>query len=122
MLIRYLPNLKTIIRGRVIHLTRNIDNLMEKAGAKDLIHLHGTFTDLRCEACAQTFYVEYAPQEGNEHCPHCGNKRVRHNIVMFGEAAPEYSHIQESIRHCTLFIAIGTSGAVIEYCSYCKRV
>ena len=111
---RILSQLEQDYRGRIIHLTQNIDNLMEKAGAKDVIHLHGTLTDLRCEACTQTFDVGYAPQQDTIHCPHCGNKRVRHNVVMFGEAAPEYMHIQESIRQCSLFIAIGTSGAVID--------
>jgi len=79
-----LAKLQLDYRGRIIHLTQNIDNLMEKAGAKEVIHLHGTLTDLRCEACTQTFDVGYAPQLGNEHCPYCGNKRVRHNVVMFG--------------------------------------
>lgn len=111
---KVLAGLEHDYRGRVMHLTQNIDNLMEKAGAKDVIHLHGTLTDLRCEACTKTFNIGYAPQEGNESCPHCGNKRVRHNVVMFGETAPEYSHIQEAIRQCTLFIAIGTSGVVIN--------
>ena len=111
---KVLAELEHDYRGRVIHLTQNIDNLMEKAGAKDIIHLHGTLTDLRCEACTETFNVDYAAQEGNEICPKCGNKRVRHNVVMFGESAPKYSHIQEAMRECTLFIAIGTSGAVID--------
>jgi NAD-dependent deacetylase len=111
---RVLSQLEHTYRGRIIHLTQNIDNLMEKAGAKDVIHLHGTLTDLRCEACTQTFDVGYAPQQDTIHCPHCGNKRVRHNVVMFGEAAPEYVHIQEAIRQCSLFISIGTSGAVID--------
>lgn len=109
-----LAQLEHDYRGRVIHLTQNIDNLMEKAGAQDVIHLHGTLTDLRCEACTQIFDVGYTPQQGKEQCPYCGNKRVRHNVVMFGEAAPEYIHIQEAIRQCSLFIAIGTSGAVID--------
>lgn len=111
---KILAQLERDYRGRVIHLTQNIDNLMEKSGAKDVIHLHGTLTDLRCEACTQTFSVGYDPQEGSESCPHCGNKRVRHNVVMFGESAPQYAHIQEAVRGCTLFIAIGTSGAVID--------
>jgi NAD-dependent deacetylase len=118
---KMLAQLEHDYRGRIIHLTQNIDNLMEKAGAKDVIHLHGTLTDLRCEACTQTFHVGYAPQEGNEHCPHCGNKRVRHNVVMFGEAAPEYSHIHQAIRQSTLFIAIGTSGAVIDIVPIAKE-
>ncbi len=111
---KVLAQLEHDYRGRVIHLTQNIDNLMEKAGAQEVIHLHGTLTDLRCEACTQTFDVGYAAQKGNEECPHCGNKRVRHNVVMFGEAAPQYSHIHEAARQCTLFIAIGTSGTVID--------
>lgn len=111
---KVLAQLEKDYRGRVIHLTQNIDNLMEKAGAKDIIHLHGTLTDLRCEACTQTFSVGYLPQEANKTCPHCGNTRVRHNVVMFGESAPEYSHIHQAIRECTLFIAIGTSGTVID--------
>ncbi len=51
----------------------------------------------------------------------CGNKRVRHNVVMFGETAPEYSYIQQTIRECTLFIAIGTSGAVIDMIPIAKE-
>jgi len=111
---KVLAQLERNYRGRVIHLTQNVDNLMEKAGAKDVIHLHGTLTDLRCEACTQTFHIGYASQDGHERCPYCGNKRVRHNVVMFGETAPEYMHIGETIRQCSLFIAIGTSGAVID--------
>ena len=116
-----LARLEHDYRGRVIHLTQNIDNLMEKAGAQDVIHLHGTLTDLRCEACTEIFDVGYAPQKGDESCPHCGNTRIRHNVVMFGEAAPEYSHLQEAIRHCTLFIAIGTSGTVIDIVPIAKE-
>jgi NAD-dependent deacetylase len=96
----------------VIHLTQNVDDLMERAGAKNLIHLHGTLTDLRCEACTKTFPIAYEAQE-DKVCPHCGNKRVRHNVVMFGETAPNYTKIQEAIRHSDLLICIGTSGTVI---------
>lgn len=111
---KILAKLEKDYRGRITHLTQNIDNLLEKAGAKNVIHLHGTLTDLRCEACTETFVIGYVAQENNTSCPHCGNKRVRHNVVMFGEAAPLYSHIHQAIRECTLFIAIGTSGAVID--------
>ena len=111
---KMLTELEREYRGRIIHLTQNIDDLMERAGAKGVVHLHGTLTDLRCEACTQTFHVAYASQESSGVCSHCANKRVRHNVVMFGETAPNYAHIQEAIRHCTLFIAIGTSGTVID--------
>ncbi|WP_309496310.1 Sir2 family NAD-dependent protein deacetylase [Sulfurovum sp.] len=118
---KVLAQLELDFRGRIIHLTQNIDNLMERAGAKDVTHLHGTLTDLRCEACTESFNVGYMLQEGNESCPYCGSKRVRHNVIMFGESAPEYSQLQEAIRHCTLFIAIGTSGTVIDIVRIAKE-
>ena len=118
---KVLTQLENDYRGRIVHLTQNVDNLMEKAGAKDVIHLHGTLTDLRCEACTETFSVDYAAQKGSESCPYCGNKRVRHNVVMFGESAPQYSHISQAMRECTLFIAIGTSGAVIDIIRIAKE-
>lgn len=109
-----LAKLEKTYRGRVYHLTQNVDDLLERAGAAEVIHLHGTLTDLRCEACTKTFPIGYTAQEGEEVCPYCGNRRVRHNVVMFGEAAPEYIRIQEAVSQSTLFIAIGTSGAVID--------
>lgn len=117
---KVLAKLEQAYRGRIIHLTQNIDDLMERAGAKEVIHLHGTLTELRCEACTRTFDVGYAPQIGEETCPHCGNHRIRHNVVMFGEPAPAYNHIEEAIRHCSLFIAIGTSGTVIDIAHIAK--
>lgn len=116
-----LAQLEHDYRGRVIHLTQNVDNLMERAGAKHVMHLHGTLTDLRCEACTEIFNIGYAPQEDSMHCPHCGNRRVRHNVVMFGESAPLYSQLNQAVRECTLFIAIGTSGRVIDFTRISKE-
>lgn len=107
-------------RGRVVHLTQNVDDLCEKAGSKEVIHLHGTLTHLRCEACTEIFDIGYDSQDNHKLCPHCGNRRLRHNVVMFGESAPAYSHIHEAIKQCSLFIAIGTSGAVIDITSIAK--
>ncbi|MDH5464536.1 MAG: NAD-dependent deacetylase, partial [Thiovulaceae bacterium] len=118
---KVLAQLEHDYRGRVIHLTQNIDDLLERAGAKEVIHLHGTLTELRCEACTQLFSIGYAAQEGTEQCPYCGNKRVRHNVVMFGESAPNYADLKQAIRECTLFIAIGTSGTVIDLVTIAKE-
>ena len=100
--------------GQIIHLTQNVDNLLEKAGAKEVLHLHGTLIDLRCEECHQTFSIGYRAQKEDEQCPHCGSYSVRHNVVMFGESAPMYQHIYRAIDESDLFIAIGTSGQVID--------
>lgn len=116
-----LAQLEQLYRGRMIHLTQNVDDLMERAGAKEIMHLHGTLRDLRCEACTQTFDIGYRAQKRDESCPYCGNRRIRHNVVMFGETAPNYALIEQAARSCSLFVAIGTSGTVIDIASLAKR-
>lgn len=103
--------------GRVWNLTQNVDNMLEKAGCREVIHLHGTLRDLRCESCGHVFDIGYRAQQEDERCPHCGSADVRHNVVMFGESAPEYRHIYEAVEECGLFVAIGTSGRVIDIAS-----
>lgn len=96
-----------------IHLTQNVDDLCERAGSKRVIHLHGTLKDLRCESCELVWNIGYETQN-NDGCPRCANQNVRHNVVMFGERAPNYKYIQKAIEACEIFIAIGTSGQVID--------
>ncbi|MGA7965416.1 MAG: Sir2 family NAD-dependent protein deacetylase [Gammaproteobacteria bacterium] len=103
--------------GRVWNLTQNVDNLLEKAGCQNVIHLHGTLSDLRCESCNGLFDIGYRAQKEDESCPYCGSSDVRHNVVMFGESAPEYRRIYEAVEECDLFVAIGTSGRVIDIVS-----
>ncbi|WP_345978210.1 Sir2 family NAD-dependent protein deacetylase [Sulfurimonas sp. HSL3-7] len=103
--------------GRVWNLTQNVDDMLERAGCKEVIHLHGTLRDLRCESCHRLFDIGYRAQKEEERCPYCGSADVRHNVVMFGESAPEYRHIYEAVDDCGLFVAIGTSGRVIDIAS-----
>ena len=109
-----LASLETLYPNQIIHLTQNVDNLLEKAGAQEVLHLHGTLTDLRCESCHETFHVGYRAQKEDEMCPMCGSYEVRHNVVMFGESAPMYQHLYKAVDASDLFIAIGTSGQVID--------
>jgi len=99
---------------KVYNLTQNVDNLLEKAGCQEVIHLHGTLTDLRCEECGHVWNVDYDKQGEHDVCPACESGYIRHNVVMFGEAAPAYARIHEAINACDIFIAIGTSGQVID--------
>lgn len=94
-------------------LTQNVDNMFERAGCLDVIHLHGTLTDLRCEDCGRVFEIGYEAQEGSI-CPSCESDRIRHNVVMFGEAAPMYAELQRAVEECDMLVVIGTSGYVIN--------
>jgi NAD-dependent deacetylase len=106
--------------GQIVHLTQNVDNLLEKAGCQEVTHLHGTLTDLRCESCGYIFDIGYEAQNEHDTCPQCQSS-VRHNVVMFGESAPEYSNIYRAISECDLFVALGTSGQVIDIVSIARE-
>ena len=108
-----LAKLKEKYPENIVMLTQNVDDMLEKAGCKDVIHLHGTLTDLRCESCGEVFYVGYSEQEGKV-CPTCGSDYVRHNVVMFGEAAPAYVHLNKLYNEAEMVVVIGTAGQVID--------
>ena len=97
----------------IVMLTQNVDDMLERAGCKNVIHLHGTLTDLRCEACERIFPIGYRSQEGAI-CPDCESYNVRHNVVMFGEAAPAYEYLQKLYNEAEMVVVIGTSGQVID--------
>ena len=99
-------------------ITQNVDNLFERAGLKhkDVIHLHGYMTEVRCQNpdCEDVFDIGYKSQYDvyDGQCPTCSSK-LRPNIVFFGEAAPMYEELSLHIQDCELFIVIGTSGNVV---------
>jgi len=108
-----LAKLKKKYPNNVFMLTQNIDNLLEQAGCKEVIHLHGTLTDLRCERCNLVFDIGYK-QQGDTVCPNCSSSVVRHNVVMFGEPAPEYVYLNSLYNEADMLVVIGTSGQVID--------
>ena len=116
-----LAQLKNKYPNNIVMLTQNVDNLLEKAGCKEVIHLHGTLTDLRCEACEAEFYVGYTSQEGKQ-CPKCHSDNVRHNVVMFGEAAPKYAFLSVLTTAADMLVVLGTSGQVINTASLAQHV
>lgn len=100
--------------GRIWNLTQNVDDLLERAGCDEVIHLHGTLRELRCENCGHTWDIGYGEQKEGACCPRCDSTAVRHNVVMFGESAPMYRKIYEAVNDAELFVAVGTSGQVID--------
>lgn len=94
-------------------LTQNVDDLLERAGCPNVIHLHGTLTDLRCENCNEVFNVGYESQEGKT-CPKCDSEKVRHNVIMFGEDAPAYAYLTILCKQADMLVVLGTSGQVID--------
>ena len=108
-----LAQLKEKYSQNIVMLTQNVDNMLEKAGCKEVLHLHGTLTDLRCEECNEIFNIGYSPQESKK-CPSCHSDDVRHNVVMFGESAPMYIHVNKLYAEADMVVVIGTAGQVIN--------
>lgn len=111
---RAIAELQQRYPGRIWNLTQNVDDLLERAGCEEVIHLHGTLRDLRCENCGHVWDIGYTEQTERDCCPRCESAQVRHNVVMFGEPAPMYRKIYEAVGESGLFVAIGTSGQVID--------
>lgn len=114
---KMIAEIKSKYPDKIAVLTQNIDDLLERAGCHDVVHLHGELTKLRCESCGHEFYIGYESQKDKK-CPKCGSSRVRHNVVMFGEMAPFYATLYARLRDMKLFICIGSSGEVLDVANY----
>jgi len=99
-------------KGDFMLVTQNIDNLHERAGSLDPVHMHGELSVARCEACGmvgewwEDLFVDTA-------CPDCHRTGgMRPHVVWFGELPFEMDRIYAALEQCDLFVSIGTSGNV----------
>jgi NAD-dependent deacetylase len=109
-----LAELEAQIPGRFFLCTQNVDDLHERAGSVNLIHMHGELAKARCERECGRAPVEdravYASLDEVGRCV-CGG-RLRPHIVFFGEIPLEMPRIEREISNSTLMLVIGTSGSV----------
>lgn len=110
-------------------VTQNVDDLHERAGAQQVLHLHGSLFAPRCFACNRPFALvvdeadepgaatddplhEPAPQPPPA-CLHCGGP-VRPGVVWFGEDLPQapWRAALDAVAQADLVLVIGTSGQV----------
>jgi NAD-dependent deacetylase len=95
----------------VLLLTQNIDDLHERAGARDVVHMHGEITRALCAICEIRWDAPHVMDPGDA-CPACGATATRPDIVWFGEMPYHMDRIVAAIEAADLFVAIGTSGEV----------
>lgn len=93
-------------------LTQNVDGLHLRAGSRNLIEIHGRFSDLYCLDCDYRETVsDYAHLGGVPACPACRG-RLRPAVVLFGELLPEQAVStleRELARGFDLIFSVGTS-------------
>lgn len=98
--------------GKVTLVTQNIDDLHERAGSKDVIHMHGELLKVRCVA---TEAIHEWPGEvtAQSRCSCCTpGEWLRPHVVWFGEIPIGLDLIADALHGADLFVAIGTSGNV----------
>jgi NAD-dependent deacetylase len=94
-------------------ITQNVDDLHERGGSTELLHMHGELAKLRCEACgAVVRNSEDLDPDRFLPCETCSHDRLRPDIVWFGEMPYHLERIEEVMRDCTHFLSLGTSGVV----------
>jgi len=97
--------------GDVLLVTQNIDDLHERAGASDVVHMHGQITRAMCAVC-ETRWDAPRVMNPSDACPACGAQAARPDIVWFGEMPYHMDRIVTAVEAADLFVAIGTSGEV----------
>ena len=98
--------------GEFLLVTQNVDNLHERAGSQNLIHMHGELLKMRCLNSKLIFDVS-EDFDYDTHCRCCraiGN--LRPHVVWFGEMPLQMNRINKALENCDMFVAIGTSGNV----------
>jgi len=98
--------------GEVLLVTQNIDDLHDRAGSRNLVHMHGELLKARCTACDEVHAWRDDIEVGTV-SPCCGAAAgLRPHVVWFGEMPLDMDRIDAALAACDLFISIGTSGTV----------
>ncbi len=107
-----LGELEKHLDGKVTVITQNIDNLHERGGSDNVIHMHGELLKARCSESNQV--VEHKGDIVTGELCHCCQipSQMRPHIVWFGEMPLRMGDIYAALEEADLFISIGTSGVV----------
>ncbi|WP_110240517.1 NAD-dependent deacylase [Nocardioides gilvus] len=113
------PNAAHLALGRLektlgpdlLVITQNVDDLHERGGSTNVLHMHGELRSALCLACADRFEwdgdLSHAPA-----CPGCGAATLRPDIVWFGEIPYRMEEALQALQEADLFVSVGTSSQV----------
>ena len=106
-----LSRLERELDGEAVIVTQNIDDLHERAGSRNVLHMHGEIRTALCNSCCHRWD---APDRmlPTDRCPECGMAATRPDVVWFGEIPHDLDRIDGLLGAADVFAAIGTSGQV----------
>ena len=110
---------------RVSVVTQNIDDLHERAGSTEVIHLHGELVKARSDI-DRDYVIEigYDDIASTDRCPKGG--QIRPHIVWFGEDVPLIGTAFQLVTAADIIVVAGTSlqvypaAGLVEYASVAK--
>jgi len=102
-------------------ITQNVDDLHERAGSSQVLHLHGELRKARSTADPRLVYtLEHWELKLGDRCEK--GSQLRPHIVWFGEAVPAMAEAISLTRQADIFVVIGTSLAVYPAASLLGEV
>lgn len=89
-------------------ITQNVDDLHERAGSKNVLHLHGELKKARSTADPNLIYeLDHWELKIGDRCEN--GSQLRPHIVWFGEAVPAIQEAALISQTADVFVVIGTS-------------
>ena len=89
-------------------ITQNVDDLHERAGSKNILHLHGELRKARCTV-NENEIVDIDGWELNEGDLSKSGHQLRPHIVWFGELVPAIEQAIPIVHAADILLIIGTS-------------
>lgn len=100
--------LKDLEKKYEVHIiTQNVDDLHERAGSKNVIHLHGELKKVRSTFDENLVLDWEKDLNKGDFCEH--NHQLRPHVVWFGEGVPMMEPAMEITRRADILMIIGTS-------------
>jgi NAD-dependent deacetylase len=92
----------------VVIVTQNVDDLHERAGSSNVLHLHGELRKSRSTVDPGLIYdIEGWKLEEGDLCEK--GSQLRPHVVWFGEAVPAIEEAAGEVSGADIFVIIGTS-------------
>ncbi len=89
-------------------ITQNVDDLHERAGSKNVLHLHGELKKARSSADSNLIYnIDGWELKIGDTCGK--SSQLRPHIVWFGEVVTEITHAAAIAEKADIFVVVGTS-------------
>lgn len=92
---------------KVTVITQNVDDLHERAGSSDVLHLHGEILKMRSEKDDELVFPINADIRPGDLAP--DGAQLRPHIVWFGEAVPMIEAAAAIVASADIFVLIGSS-------------